>query len=48
MANSNGSIDEIIGQEAIKGIDITTQKMEGLYKVFIQNIFLLRFLINIK
>jgi len=38
MANGNGSIDEIIGQEAIKGIDITTQKMEGLYKVFIQNI----------
>ena len=38
MANSSGSIDEIIGQEAIKGVDITTQKMESLYKVFIQNI----------
>lgn len=38
MANNNGSIDEIIGQEAIKGVDVTTQKMEQLYKVFMQNI----------
>ena len=37
MANE-GSIDEIIGQEAIKGVDITTQKMEDLYKVFVQNV----------
>jgi len=37
MAN-NGSIDEVIGSEAGKQVDVLTEKMNGLYVAFKQNI----------
>lgn len=38
MASNSGSIDEIIGQAAIAGVDVTTAKMEALHKAFVQNV----------
>jgi hypothetical protein len=38
MANANGSIDEVIGSEAGKQVTDLTEKMNGLYVAFKQNI----------